>query len=197
MFHPRLSIAILLMFSLLLALGLAACGEAATPVPPTAAHHGSPLPRRRSTSHHSGATHGNPNSHARRAYRSYDVRKTTPLMEYAAMMAGGPGAIYVGDINQLVGPAPMTLSQASRTPTWATPPATYRLSALEDHLWLYESDYYQSLIEKANLTNPTELTSSGEEASRYSTPASTAPCCPARLSSSTGLPTWKPAPTAS
>ena len=36
------------------------------------------------------------------------------------------------------------------------------LYALEDHLWLYESDYYQSLIYKANLTNPTELTSSGE-----------------------------------
>ena len=36
------------------------------------------------------------------------------------------------------------------------------LSALEDHLWLYESDYYQSLIERANLTNPTEMTSRGE-----------------------------------
>jgi hypothetical protein len=37
MFHPRLPIAILLMVSMLLVAGLAACGEAATPVPPTQA----------------------------------------------------------------------------------------------------------------------------------------------------------------
>ena len=32
------------------------------------------------------------------------------LAQYAEQMAGRPGAIFVGDINQLVGPAPMTLS---------------------------------------------------------------------------------------
>ena len=42
--HPRLPIALLLMFSLLLALGLAACGEAATPVPPTATTAPEPTP---------------------------------------------------------------------------------------------------------------------------------------------------------
>ncbi len=30
------------------------------------------------------------------------------------------------------------------------------------HTFIYRSEYYQGLIEKANLTNPTELTSSGE-----------------------------------
>ena len=37
------------------------------------------------------------------------------------------------------------------------------IDSLERHRWLYESDYYQSLLDKANLTNPTPLTSSGEK----------------------------------
>ena len=45
---------------------------------------------------------------------------------------------------------------------WGTTFGRVPLESLEHHLWLYESGYYQSLIEKANLTNPTELTSSGE-----------------------------------
>ena len=36
------------------------------------------------------------------------------------------------------------------------------LDALEDVRWVFESDYYRQLIETANLTNPTPLTSSGE-----------------------------------
>ena len=44
MIHPRLPIAILLMFSMLLLAGLAACGEAATPVPSHRGAHGHPCP---------------------------------------------------------------------------------------------------------------------------------------------------------
>ena len=40
--------------------------------------------------------------------------------------------------------------------------ATWPLYALSQHRWIYESDYYRSLLEKARLTNPTELVSSGE-----------------------------------
>ena len=75
------------------------------------------------------------------------------LERYAAEHAGGPGAIYVGDLSQLAGPAP-EIGDFRGDVT---------LSSLENHLWLYESDYYESLIEKAKLTNPTPLTSSGEE----------------------------------
>ena len=34
---------------------------------------------------------------------------------------------------------------------------------MPDLKWVFESDYYRELIEKANLTNPTPLTSSGED----------------------------------
>ena len=36
------------------------------------------------------------------------------------------------------------------------------LSALEQHQWIYETDYYQSLLEKAKLTDPTQLVSRDE-----------------------------------
>ena len=74
--------------------------------------------------------------------------------EYVAEHAGGPGAIYVGDLNQLVGPGP--------TDRLGNPTGDVTLSALQDHLWLYESDYYKSLIEKANLNNPTPMFYDGE-----------------------------------
>ncbi len=37
------------------------------------------------------------------------------------------------------------------------------LYAIEQHKWIFESDYYQSLLEKAKVTNPTPLTSNGEK----------------------------------
>ena len=83
------------------------------------------------------------------------------LRQYAARFANGPGAIYIGDLSQLVGAAPRTISGLPDTDL-GNSEGNVPVSALEDHLWLYESDYYQSLIEKANLTTPTELTSSGE-----------------------------------
>ena len=82
-------------------------------------------------------------------------------MKYAAENAGGPGAIFVGDISLMVGPTPLTLG-GKPDADLGDSEGNVPLSALESHLWLYESDYYQSLIEKANLTNPTEMTNSGE-----------------------------------
>ncbi len=76
------------------------------------------------------------------------------LVAYAAQHANGPGAIYVGDINQLVGPAPST-SQGDFD-------GNVTLESLQRHLWIYDSDIYQELLEKANLTNPTPLEVSGE-----------------------------------
>jgi len=37
------------------------------------------------------------------------------------------------------------------------------LASLQRHIWIYESDYYKGLIDKARLANPTELVSSGEK----------------------------------
>ena len=76
------------------------------------------------------------------------------LEEYAAQKAGGPGAIYVGDLNQLVGPAP-SIEQGDFD-------GNVPLDALQRHEWIYESDFYRSLLEKARLTNPTELTYDGD-----------------------------------
>ena len=75
------------------------------------------------------------------------------LAEFAAKKAGGPGAIFVGDLNQLVGPAP--------TPKQGDFDGNVTIGALQNHLWIYDSDYYRGLLEKARLTNPTEMVTSG------------------------------------
>ena len=77
----------------------------------------------------------------------------TDLSAYVARMAGGPGAIYVGDIYQLVGPAPTTDLGGSD--------GNVPLESLERHLWLYESPFYGELLEKARLTDPTPMTYDG------------------------------------
>ena len=160
MIHTRLTIATLLILSLLLVAALAACGEAATPEPeptqppaptaapePTAVPTEAPAAQEEPTEVMEETTDGDP-----------------ALMAYAADKAGGPGAIYVGDINQMAGPAPLTPSGEPDSDLGDSE-GNVPLSALQDHLWLYESEYYQSLIERANLANPTELTSSGESIS--------------------------------
>ena len=83
-----------------------------------------------------------------------EPEEMSALEEYAAMRAGGPGAIYVGDIAQLVGPAPSE-SQGDFD-------GNVTLESLERHVWVYESDIYQELLDKARLTDPTPLESSGE-----------------------------------
>ena len=77
------------------------------------------------------------------------------LKQIAAELAGKPGAIYVGDISQLAGPAPV--------PDLGGFDGNVPLESLERHLYLYEHPSYQDLLEKANYTNPTQLVSSGEE----------------------------------
>ena len=151
MIHPRLLLVSLMLVSLLLVAGLAACGEAATPVPPTTAPTATTAPE---------PTAAPTEAMMEEPTEAMMMEGDEALMAYAAENAGGPSAIYVGDINQLVGPAPLT-ADGSPDADLGDLDGNVPLSALEDHLWLYESDYYQSLIERANLTNPTELTSSG------------------------------------
>ena len=76
------------------------------------------------------------------------------LLAIAAERANGPGAIFVGDINDLVGPAP-TVAEGDAD-------GNVPLDALEKHRYVYESDYYRNLIERAKFTDPTPLTYTGE-----------------------------------
>ena len=76
------------------------------------------------------------------------------LEDIAAQRANKPGAIYLGDLNALVGPAP--------TPDEGDADGMVPLWALEEHLFVYDSDYYRSVIERARFTNPTEMTYDGD-----------------------------------
>ena len=126
--------------ALILILGLlAACGEAAAP--PTAA----PEPT---------ATTAPTPTEAAMQEATEAPAGMSALEQYAAEHAGGPGAIYVGDINQLVGPAP-TVEQGDFD-------GNVTLESLERHLWIYESDFYRELFDKAKLTNPTPMTYDGD-----------------------------------
>ena len=89
------------------------------------------------------------------------------LLAYAAEHAGGPGAIFVGDPMQLIGlpPHPGMMFDASEEEyTQGATAALFGVPQLgiDSHLFIYSSDYYKGLIEKAKLTDPTPLTSSGE-----------------------------------
>ena len=90
------------------------------------------------------------------AESAFGTYQTIPagLREYAAANAGGPGAIYVGDLSQLVGPAP----------SWEQGDfdGNVPLDSLERHLWIYESPFYRELIDKANFTDPTPMAYTGE-----------------------------------
>jgi len=78
---------------------------------------------------------------------------TSALADVAAKLAGGPGAFYVGDLSQLSGPASV---EALGGFDGGVP-----LDSLQRHQYIYESDYYQGLVERANFANPTQLTSTG------------------------------------
>ena len=84
------------------------------------------------------------------------------LEEYADRYAGGPGAIYTGDLSQLAGPAVADDLVSLYGTTLGDDDGQVPLYALEQHRWIYESDYYQSLLEKAKLTEPTQLISREE-----------------------------------
>ena len=89
------------------------------------------------------------------------------LAAYAAEHAGGPGAIFVGDPTQLVGPPPHPGLMFQATEAQYLQALTASIVGLpsmgiSSHMFIYTSDYYQGLIEKARLTDPTPLTSSGQ-----------------------------------
>ncbi len=79
------------------------------------------------------------------------------LKSVADALAGGPGAIYVGDLNQLVGPVPEPIADDIGDNDGVP------FEGLEDYLYVFDSDYYRELIETANYTDPAEVTSTGLE----------------------------------
>jgi TRAP-type C4-dicarboxylate transport system substrate-binding protein len=82
------------------------------------------------------------------------VAAPTALGSYAFQYAGKPGAIYVGDLQQLVGPAPAAdLGDKS---------GGVPLESLQRHKWIYEGDYYKKLLVTAKLDNPTPLTTTAK-----------------------------------
>ncbi len=152
-----LSLAIVLMMAFLVT-----CGEAATPVPtpvptptevpPTAA----PAPTEAPTE----AMEEDGNA------VMWEI--SDELKAYAAEYSGGPGAIYIGDGNfeALVGPAATqgALEELSDDlgVTLGDDAGIVPLDAIMEGKWIFESDYYQLLLEKARLANPTELVSQDE-----------------------------------
>ena len=162
-----LSLAIVLMMAFLVA-----CGEAATPEPtntsepPTEAPVATEAP-----------TEAMEEPTAMMEEESEDSTDGDAMMgevsdelkAYAAEHAGGPGAIYIGDGNfgALVGPAvtQWALDEIGDDLgiTMGDDEGNVPLDALEESRWIYESDYYQALFEKARLTDPSELVSEGEE----------------------------------
>ena len=139
-----------------------ACGEAATPVPTEAPSTAAPTTAPTATPVAAAPT---PTEAA--AMMSGD----DALKAVADELAGGPGSIYIGDgdFSRLVGPAPgvsekeneetgeMELDDPLGDGNGMVP-----LEFVEKNRHIFETDYYKSLIEKAKLTDPTPLTSSGE-----------------------------------
>ena len=138
-----------------------ACGEAATPEPTAAPPT---------------ATSAPPTAVPTEAAMEEKKEDTTmdadtALVAVADELAGGPGSIYIGDGNfgRLAGPAPgvsekenpdtgeMELDDPLGDGNGMVP-----LAFVEKNRHIFETDYYRSLLEKARLTDPTPLTSSGE-----------------------------------
>ena len=147
---------LIIILSTVLAMTLAACGSAAeapTEAPaPTAAPTATTAPTAVPTQAMAEPTE---------APEEQAMSGDGDLAALAAQLAGGPGAIYVGDLSQLVGPA-TTLDLGGIDETGKAD-GSVPLDSLERHIWIYESPYYRDLLEKAKLTDPTPLTSSGEE----------------------------------
>ena len=127
---------------------LLACGEAATPVPTATTAPTEPPPTVAPTAVPTEV------EEATEEPEAMESEFSEAVLAAAAERANGPGAFYVGDLNDLVGPAP---SEDQGDADGNVP-----LSALEKHRYAYESDYYKDVIERANFDDPTELTSTGE-----------------------------------
>ena len=126
---------------------LLACGEAATPVPTATTVPTEPPPTVAPTAVPTEV------EEATEEPEAMESEYSEAVLAAAAERANGPGAFYVGDLNDLVGPAP-TADQGDAD-------GNVPLSALENHRYAYESDYYKGVIERANFDDPTELTSTG------------------------------------
>ena len=95
------------------------------------------------------------------------MSETEKLVAYAAQHANGPGAIFVGDPTQFIGPPPregLMFSLPEELYNQAFLGALFGVEemGIPGHMFIFTSDYYRELIGKANLISPTELTSSGE-----------------------------------
>ena len=99
------------------------------------------------------------------------------LAEYAASVSNGPGAVFVGSpanpasYAQLIGPPvheglvflpPGEGQEAQFQQMFQIGLFGLEQLGVPGHQFIYTSDYYRELIEKANLLNPTVATSSGE-----------------------------------
>ena len=126
---------------------LLACGESATSVPPTA----TTAPTQPPTEAPTAAPTQVP---ATEAPAQPEGDYSPELLAIATGRANGPGAIFVGDLNDLVGQAP--------TPDEGDADGNVPLDALEKHRFVYESDYYRSVIDRARFTNPTAMTYDGD-----------------------------------
>ena len=122
-----------------------------------------------------------------------DATEEELLAQYAAQAANGPGAIFVGSPDdmaayaQLIGP-PVHEELVFLPPGEGQQQQFQQLFqvglfglaelGVPGHQFIYTSDYYQELIERANLLSPTELTSSGEsiEIQHVCLSRTTAPC---------------------
>ena len=147
----------------LMAVLFVACGESATPVPPTStpAPTAAPAPTEPPTAAPTEA----PTEAMDEDGDAMMWEVSDELKAYAAEHAGGPGAIYIGDGNfaALVGPSVYDDFMDTYGTDLGDDDGQVPLDAIEDVRWVFESDYYRELIEKANFTNPTQLTSSGED----------------------------------
>ena len=149
--HQLTARPLLIVLAAILSLALAACGSAAES--PTDA----PAPTARPAATATVAPTATPAPAVTAAVTPADPA----LAALAARLAGGPGAIYVGDLSQLAGPA--SEPSLGGIDAAGNPDGSVPLASLERHLWIYESPYYQELLAKAKLTDPTPLTSVGEE----------------------------------
>ena len=139
---------LLVLFTALI-LTVAACGEAADPPTeapaPTAAPTATTAPAQPTAASTGGTT----------------MSADEELVDYAAQVAGGPGAIFVGELGQLEGPAPEP--SLGGIDDEGKSDGSVPLESLERHIWIYDSPYYQDLLEKAKLTDPTPLATTGGE----------------------------------
>ena len=126
-----------------------ACGEAATLVPPTATTAPTAAP---TAVPPTAAPTQAPATEAPAAETEGDYG--AELLATQAQRANGPGAFFVGDLDDLVGPAP--------TKDEGDADGIVPLDALQKHLFVYESDYYRSVIDRAKFTDPTPMTYDGD-----------------------------------